>query len=261
LRNASAAVRANRGEPGVDGVTVDAFGDTLEAHRATLLTARRAKPDRPRPGRRVWSPTPEGRPRPLGIPAVRDRVVQQAVLQVLEPIFEAACSPHRHGFRPARGPVTALRDLDEQVRDGPIDCVDVDIEPCFDDIPHEPLIDAVADRVADRSVRRLVRLFLATWIQDGARLGRPRAGTPQDGVISPLLANGSLAKLDRVVEAEGVRGVREADDRRLCRRHPRDAQRALGRPTAVVAALGRRRKQRKTKRVTIPQGVTSWVIG
>jgi hypothetical protein len=182
-------------------------------------------------------------------------VGQQAVLQVWEPIFEAACSPHSHGVRPARGPVTALRDLDEQVRDGPIDCVDVDSAPCFDDIPPEPLLDAGADRVADGSVRRLVRLVLATWIQAGARLGRPRAGTPQGGVSSPLWAHGSLAKLDRVVEAEGVRFVREADDRRLCRRHPRDARRALGRPTAVLAALGLRLNQRKTKRVTIYQGV------
>lgn len=255
LRAAFAAVRANRGEPGVDGVTVEAFGEDLEANLATLITELRAKTSRPLPVRRVWIPKPDGRQRPLGIPAVRDRVVQQAVLQGLEPIFEAEFSPHRHGFRPGRGPVTARRDLYGQVRDGHIYCVDVDIEQFFDEIPHEPLIDAVADRVADGSVLRLVRLFLETLIQEGYRLVRPRAGTPQGGVISPLLANSYLAKLDRVLDAEGVRFVRDADDLRLCSRKPLDARRALTRTTEVLTTLGLRLNLRKTKLVTIHQGV------
>jgi RNA-directed DNA polymerase len=139
----------------------------------------------------------------LGIPAVRDRVVQQAVFGVLEPIFEAAFSPHSHGFRPGRSCFSALRELYGQIRAGHLYIVDVDIEKFFDTLAHEPLIDAVAEKVADGSVLRLIRLFLEALIQEGYRLVRPKVGTPQGGVISPLLANIYLAKLDRVLEAEG----------------------------------------------------------
>jgi RNA-directed DNA polymerase len=185
LRAAYAAVRSNRGAPGGDGGTVEAFGEDLEAKLAALVVELRAKPYRPQPVRRVWIPKPDGGQRPLGIPAVRDRVVQQAVLQVLEPIFEADFSSHSHGFRPGRSTCSALRELYGQVRGGHVSIVDVDIEKFFDEIPHEPLLDAVAERVADGSVRRLVRLFLEALIQDGYRLVRPRAGTPQGGVVTP----------------------------------------------------------------------------
>ena len=186
LRAAYEAVRSNRGEPGVDGVTVEAFGEHLEANLAALVVELRGKTYRPQPVRRVWIPKPDGGQRPLGIPAVRDRVVQQAVVQVLEPIFEAGFSSHSHGFRPGRSTFSALRELYGQVRGGHVHIVDVDIEKFFDEIPHEPLIEAVAERVADGSVLRLVRLFLEALIQDGYRLVRPRAGTPQGGVVSPL---------------------------------------------------------------------------
>src|SRR5437773_2474405 len=200
LRAAYEAVRSNRGEPGVDGVTVEAFGEQLEANLAALVVELRAKTYRPQPVRRVLIPKPDGGQRPLGIPAVRDRVVQQAVLQVLEPIFEAQFSPHSHGFRPGRSTFSALRELYSQVRGGHVHIVDVDIEKFFDEIPHEPLLDAVAERVADGSVLWLVRLFLEALIQDGYKLVRPRAGTPQGGVVSPLLANVYLARLERFRE-------------------------------------------------------------
>jgi RNA-directed DNA polymerase len=118
LRTAYAAVRSNRGEPGVDGVTVEAFGVELEANLAALVVELRAKTYRPQPVRRVWIPKPDGGQRPLGIPAVRDRVVQQAVVQVLGPIFEADFSPHSHGFRPGRSTFSALRELYGQMRGG-----------------------------------------------------------------------------------------------------------------------------------------------
>jgi RNA-directed DNA polymerase len=131
LRTAYEAVRRNHGDPGVDGVTVEAFGENLEAHLEALATELRARTYQPQPVRRVWIDKLDGGQRPLGIPTVRDRVVQQAVLQVLEPIFEAEFSPHSHGFRPGRGTVTALRDLYAQVRDGHVHIVDVDVEKCF----------------------------------------------------------------------------------------------------------------------------------
>jgi RNA-directed DNA polymerase len=255
LRAAYETVRSNRGEPGVDGVTVEAFGENLEANLATLVVELRAKTYRPQPVRRVWIPKPDGDQRPLGIPAVRDRVVQQAVLQVLEPIFEADFSSHSHGFRPGRSTFSALRELYGQVRDGHVWIVDVDIEKFFDEIPHEPLIEAVAERVADGSVLRLVRLFLEALIQDGYRVVRPKAGTPQGGVVSPLLANIYLARLDRVLEAEGISFVRYADDVRLTRRTEAGAQQALKRTGAVLQELGLRLSTRKTKLVRLSQGV------
>ncbi|HJU68569.1 MAG TPA: group II intron reverse transcriptase/maturase [Gemmatimonadaceae bacterium] len=255
LRAAYEAVRSNRGEPGVDGVTVDAFGENLEANLAALVVELRAQTYRPQPVRRVWIPKPDGDQRPLGIPAVRDRVVQQAVRQVLEPIFEADFSSHSHGFRPGRSAFSALRELYGQVRDGHVWIVDVDIEKFFDEIPHEPLIEAVAARVADGSVLRLVRLFLEALIQDGYRLVRPKAGTPQGGVVSPLLANIYLARLDRALEADGASFVRYADDVRLTSRTEAGAREALERTREVLQELGLRLSERKTKLVTLSQGV------
>jgi RNA-directed DNA polymerase len=125
----------------------------------------------------------------------------------------------------------------------------------FDTIPHEPLIDAVAERIADGSVLRLIRLFLEALIQDGYRLVRPRAGTPQGGVISPLLANIYLARLDRVLDAEGVSYVRYADDVRLASRTSAGARQALTRTAEVLEGLGLRVNPQKTKLVSIAQGV------
>jgi RNA-directed DNA polymerase len=255
LRAAYQAVRSNRGEPGVDGVTVEAFGVDLDANLAALAAELRARTYRPQPVRRVWIPKADGGQRPLGIPAVRDRVVQQAVLQVVEPIFEADFSPHSHGFRPGRNAFSALRELYSHVRAGHVYLVDVDIEKFFDEIPHEPLMDAVAERVADGSVLRLIRLFLEALIQDGYRVVRPRAGTPQGGVVSPLLANIYLARLDQELEAEGVCFVRYADDVRLASRTAEGARHALKWTAEILQGLGLRLSMRKTKLVTLFQGV------
>ena len=255
LRSAYEKVRAKRGAPGVDGVSVEQFGQSLEQNLVKLIAELRERTYRPLPVKRVLIPKPDGGQRPLGIPAVRDRVVQQAVLGVLEPIFEADFSPHSHGFRPGRSCFSALRELYGQVRAGHVYIVDVDIEKFFDTIAHEPLIDAVAEKVADGSVLRLIRLFLEALIQDGYRLMRPKAGTPQGGVVSPLLANIYLGQLDRVLEAEGVAFVRYADDVRLLSRTPAGAQKALQRTEEVLSELGLRLNQNKTRRVSIDQGV------
>lgn len=255
LRSAYEKVRAKRGAPGVDGVSVEQFGESLEQNLVKLIAELRARTYRPLPVKRVLIPKPDGGQRPLGIPAVRDRVVQQAVLGVLEPIFEADFSPHSHGFRPGRSCFSALRELYGQVRAGHVYIVDVDIEKFFDTIAHESLIDAVAEKVADGSVLRLIRLFLEALIQDGYRLMRPKAGTPQGGVASPLLANIYLGQLDRVLEAEGVAFVRYADDVRLLSRTPAGAQKALQRTEEVLWELGLRLNQNKTRRVSIDQGV------
>lgn len=258
LRRLEAAyeeVRANHGAAGVDGVSVEEFGERLQENLLELISQLRARTYRPQPVKRVLIPKPDGGQRALGIPAVRDRVVQQAVLGVLEPIFEVGFSPHSHGFRPGRNCFSALRELYGQMRAGHLYIVDVDIEKFFDTIPHEPLIDAVAEKVADGSVLRLIRLFLEALIQDGYRLVRAKAGTPQGGVVSPLLANIYLAKLDRVMEAEGVAFVRYADDVRLLSRTPAGARKALKRTEEVLAELGLRLNPKKTRLVSIHQGV------
>ena len=255
LKAAYEEVRANHGAPGVDGVSVEEFGERLEENLLELISQLRARTYRPLPVKRVLIPKPDGGQRPLGIPAVRDRVVQQAVFGVLEPIFEADFSPHSHGFRPGRSCFSALRELYGQIRAGHLYIVDVDIEKFFDTLAHEPLIDAVAEKVADGSVLRLIRLFLEALIQEGYRLVRPKVGTPQGGVISPLLANIYLAKLDRVLEAEGVAFVRYADDVRLASRTPTGARRALERTEEVLSELGLRVNRKKTRLVSIHQGV------
>lgn len=254
LRAAYAEVRANRGAPGVDGVSVEEFGESLEENLVQLISELRGRTYRPLPVKRVMIPKPDGGQRALGIPAVRDRVVQQAVFGVLEPIFEAGFSSHSHGFRPGRSCFSALREVYGQVRAGHLYIVDVDIEKFFDTIAHEPLIDLVAEKVADGSVLRLIRLFLEALIQEGYRLVRPKAGTPQGGVISPLLANIYLAKLDRVLEAEGVAFVRYADDVRLLSRTPAGARKALKRTEEVLSELGLKVNRNKTRLVSIHQG-------
>lgn len=248
-------VRANHGAAGVDGVSVEEFGERLEENLCELISELRARTYRPLPVKRVLIPKPDGSQRPLGIPAVRDRVVQQAVLGVLEPIFEAGFSSHSHGFRQGRSCFSALRELYVEVRAGGLYIVDVDIEKFFDTIPHEPLMDAVAEKVADGSILRLIRLFLEALIQDGYRVMRPKAGTPQGGVVSPLLANIYLGQLDRVLEAEGVAFVRYADDVRLLSRTPAGARKALQRTTEVLEGLRLRLNPKKTRLVSIHQGV------
>jgi RNA-directed DNA polymerase len=260
MRAAYQAVRANGGAPGVDGVTGEAFGDGLEDNLHGRISELRARTYRPRPVRRVLIPKPDGGQRPWGIPAVRDRVVQQAGLRVLEPIFEADFSPHSHGFRPGRDTFSALRELYGHVRTGHIYRVEVDVAKFYDTIPPEPLLDAVAERVADGRVLRLIRLFLEALIQDGYRVVRPRAGTPPGGVSSPWLANIYLARLDRVLDAEGVSYVRDADDVRLASRTSAGARQALARTAEGLAGLGLRLNLQKTKLVST-RGWISWGTG
>ncbi len=138
LRAAYEEVHANHGAPGVDRISAEQFGERLEENLCELVSELRARTYRPLPVKRVLIPKPDGSQRPLGIPAVRDRVVQQAVLRVLEPVFEADFSPHSHGFRPGKSCFSALRELYVQVRAGQLYIVDVDIEKFFDSIPHEP---------------------------------------------------------------------------------------------------------------------------
>ncbi len=198
LRHAYALARANGGAPGVDGNTfamIEAAG--LEEWLAGLREDLAAKTYRPEPVRRVMIPKPGGGERPLGIPTVRDRVVQTAAKLVLEPIFEADLDPSAYGYRPARGGTDAIKDVHRLLCRGQTDVVDADLSRYFDMIPHRELMQSVARRIVDRNVLRLIKLWLKAPVEERDGEGRRRmtggkgrpCGTPQGGVVSPLLAN------------------------------------------------------------------------
>jgi len=213
LRAAFARVARNAGAPGVDGMTVEAFGNRLDKEIARLRTAWTAGEYRPQAIRRTWIPKPGTEDqRPLGIPTVRDRVVQAALVLVLEPIFEGTFSEHSHGFRPGRSAHGALKAVLGHLEAGRVWVVDADLTGYFDSIPHERLLSVVHRKVTDRRVLDLIAEFLKAGVLEGAELTKPEAGTPQGGVISPLLANIYLNDLDHLMAQTGMAMERYADD-------------------------------------------------
>jgi RNA-directed DNA polymerase len=191
------SVAGNEGGSGVDGVTIESIEATpggREELLAVLQQELREKRYKPQAVRRVYIPKPDGRKRPLGIPTIRDRVVQTAALLVLEPIFEADFLDCSYGYRPRRSAKEALEQIDGKLRKGYTAVYDADLQAYFDTIPHDKLMKCVERRIADRSVLRLIRQWLRTPVEerdeDGRpKVSRPESGTPQGGVISPLLAN------------------------------------------------------------------------
>jgi RNA-directed DNA polymerase len=213
LAAAWAKVRANAGAAGVDGQTITAFdadaGHQLVSLRRRLLSAERYVPP---PVRRVEIPKPDGRMRPLGIPTVADRVVQQAVVQVIGPVFEERFTPSSFGYRPGRSASDAVGWVRMAIRSGDRWVAEFDIVGFFDNLRHARLLREVAKVVDDVEVIGLIRRWLQAGVLTEAGLEARRAGTPQGGVISPLLANIYLHRLDVEVRAAGFRLIRYADD-------------------------------------------------
>jgi len=224
LETAWSRVKANKGAPGVDGISIDQIeaqaggaSDYLDAIQESLC----AKSYKPSPVRRTYITKPNGKLRPLGIPCVRDRIVQAAVLLILEPIFEVDFFDCSHGFRPKRRAHGALDQVSSNLQLGRQEVYDADLSNYFDSIPHEQLMVELQTRIADRSVLKLIRQWLQSPVveQDGST-SRPKQGTPQGGVISPLLANIYLHQLDKAFHEEAdspyyfarARMVRYADD-------------------------------------------------
>ena len=210
---ASCQVIGNGGAAGVDHQTVEGF----LAHRPTELErlheALRTDSYRPQAVRRVWIQKPGSREqRPLGVPTVRDRVVQTALLHVLEPIFEVTFAEHSYGFRHGRGCHQALERVEELLESGHVYVVDADLKSYFDTIPKPRLMARVREKVSDRRVLRLVEMFLEQGVMDGLREWTPEKGTPQGAVLSPLLANIYLNPLDHLLAEAGLAVVRYADD-------------------------------------------------
>ena len=213
LRAAFAQVKANRGAAGVDHVTVRMFESHLDDNLRRLSEALRTGSYRPQLIRRHFIPKPgSGEMRPLGIPTVRDRVVQTALRMVLEPVFESGFAPSSHGFRPGRGCKTALRRVDELLKAGYRHVVDVDLRRFFDTIPHRQLMALIGQKVADGRLLALVEAFLGQGVLEETETWTPEEGSPQGAVISPLLSNIYLDPLDQLMAARGFEMVRYADD-------------------------------------------------
>jgi len=214
LQSAFTKVRRNGGSAGVDRQTVAHFARQAEAELARLHEQMRDGTYRPQPARRAWLPKPGSKEkRPLGIPAVRDRIVEGALRHVLEPIFETEFAEHSYGFRPGRGARDALRRVDTLLKAGNHWVVDADLKSYFDTIPHERLMALIAARVADGRVLALVESFLRAGVLEESKGWQPtERGTPQGGVISPLLANIYLDPFDHQMARAGWEMARYADD-------------------------------------------------
>jgi RNA-directed DNA polymerase len=231
-------VRANRGAAGVDGQSVEKFEAKAGVHLAELAEELREGTYRPQAVKRVEIPKGDGQTRPLGIPTVRDRIVQTAVKLVIEPIFEFQFLETSHGFRPGRGCKDALREVDGLLKAGYTHVVDADLKGYFDSIPHGPLMERVESSVSDGRVLDLIRGWLGQDILKGLERWTPTGGTPQGAVISPLLANLYLHPLDERMMARGYRMVRYADDFVILCRSREEADAALAEVTVWVEANG-----------------------
>ncbi len=230
LVSAYRKVAANKGSAGVDHVSVKRFGAALEEEVKRLAQELESGTYRPRAVKRVYIPKPgTNEHRPLGIPTVRDRVVQAALRQVIEPIFERDFAPNSFGFRPKRGCNDALREVVKRLNEGSRWVVDADFRQYFDTICHEKLMCRVSDKISDSRVLDLIESFLKQPIFENLKQWTPEGGTPQGGVISPLLANVFLDPLDHLMEQWGFQMIRYADDAVIMCKSQREAEQALNR--------------------------------
>ncbi len=220
-------VKENQGSPGIDGQTVEDFEANVAEELQGIQKALREKSYEPRPVKRVYIPKDRNRKRPLGIPTVKDRVVQQSLRTVIEPIFEEKFLDCSYGFRPGRSAHMAMEAIEGYLKEGCLWVVDADLTSYFDSIPHEKLIDRVAEEISDGSVLKLIRKMLQAGVMEDGIWTCEETGTPQGGVISPLLANIYLHPFDETMTQRGHRLVRYADDWViLCRSKP-GAERVL----------------------------------
>jgi RNA-directed DNA polymerase len=245
-------VARNDGAAGVDHATVQDFERQLPDSVWELSDLLRSGAYRPQAVRRVQIPKPGStETRPLGIPTVRDRVVQAAIVNVIEPIFDRDFAEHSYGFRPGRGCKDALRRVEQLLQAGYVHVVDADLKGYFDSIPHDRLMARLQEKIADGPVLKLIASFLqAEILEDGAQW-TPEAGAPQGAVLSPLLSNVYLAPLDHLAAASGLEMVRYADDFVILCRTADDAQRALELVQAWVVENGLVLHPVKTKIVDV----------
>ena len=252
LSQAMLEVILNHGSAGVDGQTTGQISASWAAEQDRLQSELRQGQYQPQPARRVWIPKlGTSEQRPLGVPAVRDRVVQAALGHVLEPIFERDFAEQSYGFRPGRGCLQALQRVEELLLKGYTWVVDVDLKSYFDTIPHQRLLAEVQKRIVDGKVMKLLSDYLEAGVLETGKDWQPtEQGTPQGSVISPLLSNIYLNPLDHQMARKGYEMIRYADDFVVCCRTAAEAQQALAEVAAWTAAAGLRLHPVKTRIVS-----------
>jgi RNA-directed DNA polymerase len=235
LRRAWRRVKSNAGAPGIDGMTVEMFPAFCRQHWPRIRSTLMEGTYRPAPVRRVFIPKPDGTQRPLGVPTVLDRLIQQATAQVLSPLFERGFSPHSYGFRENRNAHQAVREVEVCWKEGRRYAVDCDLKSFFDTVNHERLMGQLREKIRDRKVLGLIRCYLEAGVvlPDGTREATPQ-GVPQGGPLSPLLANIVLDPLDKEIERRGHRFARYADDFLVMVRSAKAAERVMESLTRYV---------------------------
>lgn len=241
-------VRLNKGVAGVDRVSLEEFERNLEFNLEEIHRLLYEDKYQPQPVRRVFIPKPNGDQRPLGIPTVRDRVTQQALLNRIGKIFEAKFMDCSFGYRPNRNTLQAISRLEQYLKQGYQWVVEVDIANFFDTVEHERLIDLVAEEIADGRILRLIRAFLQSGVMQEMKIEYSVTGTPQGGVISPLLANIYLHPFDERMSSQGYKVVRYADDIRILCQSKQEAEVALKEARDILEGeIGLKVNTEKTK--------------
>jgi len=254
LRAGFRKVKGNGGAAGVDHQTIEMFECHLEENLGKLSQSLKDGSYRPQAIRREWIPKPGSQEkRPLGIPTVRDRVVQAALRNVLEPIFEREFAEQSYGFRPHRGCKDALKRVEQLLERGHTWVVDADLKSYFDTIPHEPLVGRVEEKVSDGTVIALIRGYLKQDVMEAMSHWTPEEGTPQGAIVSPLLSNVYLDPLDHEMERQGIEVVRYADDFVILCRSQAEAEAALVEVRRWTAEAGLQLHPTKTRIVDATQ--------
>jgi RNA-directed DNA polymerase len=244
LKTALAQVKRNKGAPGIDGMTVETLGSYLKEHWLTIRAQLLEGSYKPQPVRRVEIPKASGGTRPLGIPTVLDRFIQQAVMQMLQADWDGTFSETSFGFRPGRSAHQAVEQAQAYIASGYAVVVDIDLEKFFDRVNHDLLMGLVAKRVADKRILKLIRGFLTAGVLEGGLVSPTEEGTPQGGPLSPLLSNLMLDVLDKELEKRGHRFVRYADDCNIYVRSQQAGERVMA---GIEGFLAKRLKLKVNK--------------
>lgn len=254
MNKAFKAVKRNRGAAGIDKVSIQNYEANLRANLAALMKALKDRSFEPKPLRRKYVEKDNGSLRPLGIPCVRDRVAQEVLRSLLDPIFDKQFHRDSYGFRRGRNAHQAAARIQQLYADGYKVVLEADIRGFFDEIPHDLIVDAVAETIADGNILALIRKFLTSGVMEDGSLKPTHKGTPQGGVISPLLANVVLNKLDWALEAAGYKSVRYADDFVVLTKTPKQAERAMALVQDEISSMGLTLHPDKTLITSVKRG-------